>query len=226
MAPTSHDQHYSLSWLAWLAAGLPLLTIHLSFFTSVAEGIFAACNPYWIDCTSISHGGRHGSAYFIFKAGMLPTAVLLAFFWVIQAGWLAWLTNKRHSALVFLGVVASIALIIYTLFLGHAGDEFRLLRRFGVVLFMSCTFICQVLSAQALWRSDNFQRQGRQLIISCGVIISVAIFSLLLDATLGDDYNRLEDAFEWWLMMALIGNQLYLASRWQASRLRITLGSQ
>ena len=106
-----------LSTLAWAAALLPLATIHLSFITSVAEGVFPVCNPYWIDCTSISHGGRHGSAYFLFKAGMMPTALLLALFWVLQARWLTQGHTSPHWPLSLVGLIGSIALIVYTLFL-------------------------------------------------------------------------------------------------------------
>ena len=48
--------------------------------------------------------------------------------------------------------------------------------------------------------------------------------SLLLDIALGADYERLEDAFEWWLMLGLITNQCVLAAQWKAATYGARLG--
>ncbi len=200
-----------LHGLAWASALLPLFTFHLSFVISTVEHIFPACVPYWIDCTSISHGGRHGTAYFVFKGGMLLSAFLLALFWHLQDQWHTKITRTVSYRFTWLGGIGSLALVMYSLFLGHAGDEFRLVRRFGVVLFMFCTFCAHALSA---WISYQYSGE-RARVILCGLLLTIAIVSLLLDITLGSTYDRMENAFEWWMMLGLCINHCLLARHWK-----------
>lgn len=214
----------SLYHLAWASALLPALTYHLSFILSVFEGYIPACIPYWVDCTSISHGGRHGAAYFLFKGGMIISACLLGMFWFLQDKWRTLMHDVPSRRFTLLGIVGSVALLIYTLFLGHAGDDYRLLRRIGVVLFMFCTFCAQVLSASMLLRHRAYRNAGKTLVGLCALILTTAMCSLLLDIALGADYERLEDAFEWWLMLGLITNQCVLAAQWKAATYGARLG--
>ncbi len=206
------------SHLAYLAAATLLLTMHLSFFVSVWQGYIDWCNPYWADCVSISRSGRHGLAYFIFKGGMLPAALMLAVFWQLNCLWLRSMDIRDRACrmLVALGWIASLALLIYTLSLGHSGETFRSLRRFGVVSFLGLSFINFALLASAL-KKTPLQRQGRYLQNSSAAILTVAILSLALDALLGAGYDRLENAFEWWLVLLLISQLFGVALMWERS---------
>jgi len=191
---------------------LPVITIHLSFVLSVIEGHIHVCLPYWLDCASISKSGRYGSAYFLFKGGMLPTAILLGLFWIHVREILIKEDQQRHLTLIVLGLTGSAALVVYTLALGHAGDEYRLLRRFGVALFMFCVFINQVhIGAQLLHRTGH-QKSGRQLLQLSAVTLLIAMLSLALNISLANYYDRYENMFEWWLIMLLLLH-LYRLSR-------------
>lgn len=140
-------------WLFGLLVALvPMLTIHLSWLVSSAQGHLQWCNPYWLDCHSVSATGRYGLAYFIFKGGMIPALVLLACYWWINQQWLHIVTTNRSQKLFLLGITASFALLIYTLSLGHVGDTFYLLRRAGVVIYLGLTFIAQLLLSATLAR--------------------------------------------------------------------------
>jgi len=193
-----------------LVAALPALTMHICLFASALQGHIELCNPYWADCVSVSRTGRHGAGYVVFKAGMIPSAFLLGFFWQHSVISLSKQGNLNPQPLTFIAWAASCSLLIYTVALGHTGDTFYLLRRFGVVLFIALTFIVQVKVGQALKALPQFATQGR---ISIGIslfILFIAIGSLGLDALLGADYDRIENAFEWWLITLLIGHMFFL----------------
>ena len=201
--------------LAYATGGIMLLTIHACMIVSAWQGHVDACNPYWADCVSISRSGRHGLAYFIFKAGMLPAALLLALFWQLNAHWLKTLpAGGRQQHLTAIGWIAAIALLAYTLSLGHSGDAFYLTRRFGVVTFLGLSLIGFALLARAL-KQSALRQQGKWLERSCAGILSIALFSLALDALLAERYDRLENAFEWWLVLLLILQLCWVARLWQ-----------
>ncbi len=202
---------------AWLVVLLPVITIHLCWAISTIEGYVDPCFPYWAECHSISKSGRYGAAYFVFKGGMIPFAVLIFFFWQLNRSWLAMLGREHHRSLLWLALVGSIALLLYTLSLGHAGDTFRSLRRFGVILFMFCTFSAQVKLGRELLHSPQYALQGRQLLKLSAATLAIAIFSLLLDFWLGKDYDRVENAFEWWLMLLLHVHSFYVVYLWKVS---------
>lgn len=213
----------SPSAFGYFAAALPLLTIHICYFISLSQDHIPACVPYWLDCVSVSSTGRNGVAYFVFKAGMIPAAVMLFLTWQITRYWLVELGQKKSRSLLYLPAIASVALLVYSLALGHSGGEFYLLRRFGVVLFLFCSFISQVIVGKKLQQIPKYKNEGRKLQIFSAAILSIAIFSLLLDLTLGDTYGRMENAFEWLLIMLLIGHLVLIVRVWSLSSLRLKL---
>lgn len=202
--------------LCFLAAALSLATIHLSWLLASLEGFIHWCNPYWADCVSISKTGRNGIAYFVFKGGIITACVLQALVWWLCAYWLQSLASSRGRALPWLGMAAALALVVYTLSLGHAGDTFRLLRRFGVVLFIALSFICLVLCAAGLQQS-RLKGAGNGLLAYSLFTLTLALGSLVLDAVMGEDYNRIENAFEWWLLLLLNLQLFWLAHLWRRS---------
>lgn len=206
--------------LGYLAVALPLVTMHLSFLVSVWQGHIDWCMPYWANCVSISKSGRYGLAYFVFKGGMIPSLVLFGLVWQICSRWLETLGKKKDRSITLLGWLASFALLLYTLALGHAGDDLQLLRRFGVVLFLGLTFIIQVRVGYALKHSSKFAKVGGELLWFSAVILMIAVFSLILDAWLGESYKAIENAFEWWLVVLLIAHLFVLVRLWHDNFLR------
>ncbi len=202
----------SLRILGFLAAALPALTIHACLLASAAEGFLELCNPYWADCVSVSRTGRHGLGYFLFKAGMIPSTLMLGVFWQRYAIELHSIWGIRYTPVIVVGWAASLSLFIYSLALGHTGDAFYLLRRFGVVLFVALTFIVQVKLGQALAAIPGLAQRGKNSLRFSAVILFIAIGSLVLDAWLGGNYDRIENAFEWWLIMLLIVHLAYFAA--------------
>ncbi len=210
--------------LGYLTALLPLLTTHLCWGVSTLMGYIEPCNPYGVDCVSVSHTGRHGVAYFLFKAGMLPSALLLFLFWVLCWHWLALLGQPRHRAWLLLALLGSAALMLYTLTLGHSSGYYPVLRHTGIALFLFLTFTLQVVVADGLYRTERWHRAGLGLLWWCSLILVVALLSVLLAAWLGEEYGRWENGFEWWLLLLLHGPMLALARLWQRSALGLSVG--
>ncbi|WP_375170456.1 hypothetical protein [Marinobacter sp.] len=211
-----------LWWLALAAALVPMLTIHLTFLVSAMEGHVAWCVPYWDSCTSISRTGRHGTAYFLFKGTMLPSALLGILFWWCNARWLRQLglTGAGIAWVPWLGLVACLALGFYTVALGHAGDGFYLIRRIGVVLYLSFTFLCELLISAALRQHPVWRWHGRGLLGVCQLTLAVGILSVLINGLAPELYRRTDDAFEWVFALLINLNALWLAWLWRISRFR------
>ncbi|SFL83106.1 hypothetical protein [Marinobacter zhejiangensis] len=206
--------------LALAAALIPLLTIHLTYLVSAMEGHVPWCMPYLESCTSISRTGRHGTAYFIFKGTMLPAAILGMLFWWLNPHWLRQLgaTPGRLGWITLLGVTACLALVLYTLVLGHVGDGFRLLRRTGVVLYFSLTYLAQLLLSQALSGAPGWRRRGQGLLTLCVVTLSVAMLTVVLQVVAYDFYQGIEDSFEWIIALLVNAHALWVAVLWRRSR--------
>ncbi|MDF1820254.1 MAG: hypothetical protein P1U64_01685 [Alcanivoracaceae bacterium] len=210
--------------LGWSAALLPLLTIHLCFVLSVAQGHIDPCFPYWEGCSSISRAGRHGAAYFVFKGGMIPAAVLLAGFWWLNRAWLAQL-GQRLPSLPWLGLVASVALLLYTLTLGHRGEAFHMLRRIGVIGYFGLTFIAQLKLSAALARSEPMRIAGQRLVRLSLLTLLIGLLSVLAGLVWPERHDDMEDGFEWLLALLLNVHALAVVALWRRSGLRLHLQS-
>ncbi len=214
-----------LSRLAWIAAILPLATTHICYLVAAWYQHVPWCIPYWDSCTSISATGRVFPAKWLFKAGMIPTAMVITLLWWCTWHWLRGLDLATHPktlrSMPVLGTVAALSLILYTLALGEVGEGYRVIRRTGVVFTFALTYISQLLLVQllgALARIDPnpiirlWRRRMMGLLV---VLLSVGILSVLLDALMGDAYDAIEDAFEWWLALMLYFYFALLAMFWQ-----------
>ena len=218
-ASMKSSDHIPLWAVAMLAALIPFITIHVTFLVSVYEGYVPLCNPYIDSCTSISRTGRHGTAYFIFKGAMLPAALLGWWFWWLNRRWLHQLGASPNKLvwLPWLGLAAALALGAYTLTLGHHGDGFRLIRRTGVVLYFSLTFIAQLILSAALVTTAGWTAEGRRLLRLCQLVLGIGILSVLLTAFAYGLYSQIDDAFEWVLALLINTHALWVAILWRRS---------
>ncbi|MEE4250825.1 MAG: hypothetical protein V2I38_09570 [Alcanivoracaceae bacterium] len=211
------DSQRRIWWLALICALLPFLTIHVAFLVSAIEGNVRWCFPYWETCSSISRAGRHGTAYFIFKGGMIPTCVLMLQFWWLNRLWLRSLGLAAGSALPWLGLASSLALLIYTLALGHAGDLFYLLRRIGVIGWFGLTWIAQLQLGVALRKHPLFATAGQRLFQLSTMTLLIGLLSVLTGLVLPERHDELENAFEWTLALLLNVHALIVALLWRKS---------
>ena len=195
---------------------MPILSIHTTYLVSAYEGYVPWCNPYIDSCTSISATGRHGSAFYIFKATMIPAALFLAIYWVMVCDWLKGLGDWPDIAktIMTVGIIASLFLVIYTLALGAAGVNFRLQRKIGIIVYFTFTFMAQLL---LIWRLGKLPGQPLHLtplLALCYFLLGTGLFTLILNTTT-DNYSDYEDAFEWVLAL---GIHLYFLATWKSWR--------
>lgn len=203
----------SLALAAALLFVLPTLAININYLIAASEGYVPWCNPYWDSCTSISATGRQGTAFFFFKATMLPLALLYLYYWYYSSRQL-WYYGYKRNTIRNLGFFAVAALVLYTISLGALGDNFRLARRIGIIFYFTLTYLCQLLITYRLMvlkqsePSQNWQ-QGLSLLI-----LSIGVLTLFLDVLL-PNYDDYEDAFEWSIALLMHVNFLLAAWGWK-----------
>lgn len=219
----------NLRLVALLAATLPFAAVHLTWLVAASHGLVEWCNPYFDSCTSISATGRHPPASYVFRATMLPAAVVLALYWWCNYSWLRWMQPEGARLrslrwMLVLGLLACLGLVLYVTVLGEAGAAWRFQRRAGTVLFFSFTFLSQFLLSlqlQALSaRLPQVQSLARGMWWLCCLLLALGILTVVLQAWDGVLYDAVEDAFEWVLSLLLQANFLlgYLVWRranWQ-----------
>ena len=179
--------------------GLCWLTGILTYFISLSQGYVHECIPFIDGCTSISKTGRYGYSYFVFKALMIPVAVLHIQYWMLTRDWLRALGDvalwAQHTLLLF-GVVSGIALIVYTTFLGSEGDIYRLLRQWGTRLFFLFMYLGQALLAFRCYRRLGLNRVVGWKIGLCSLVtLQLLVFALAKYIVTDPDW--LENAIEW-----------------------------
>jgi hypothetical protein len=128
------------------AAVVPLVTVNVCYVVAVGMDHVPSCIPYLSGCTSVSSTGRAAPESLIFRAGMLPTAVILALFWHRCATLLQLLGHSgfRLVTLRVLGVIASVSVVTYAATLGFEDTPYRQLRRAGIIGFALSTFAAEV----------------------------------------------------------------------------------
>ncbi len=218
-------------WLQPLVAGLlPAVAAVSAFQISVAHGTFPSCNQYIDGCVSISYAGRYGVANHVFRALMVPTAVLQALTWLLCTAWLLRLgaTGRSLKWMPWLGLAAGIFLVVYGTFIGTEGKVYQLLRRHGVMVYFGCTYLCMLMTAGHLHRLARasslavpFRADlallallGANLLMGLGHVFAAP---LLLDQ---EGRDRVEDAVEWWAATSFTIFFVILAWLWRRTRFR------
>ena len=226
------------TWPLWplvLVAGLlPALASLVALALAVHGGLVPACNPFVEGCVSISRAARHGVANHVFRALVLPAAVLQALAWC--AGALALRTlggqalRRPARALVVLGVAAGVALVLYGSFLGTEGAAYRWLRRYGTLVYFGATCLAMLVTAGAL---QTLSAQSRVVLPRTHERMLVALMSTVVLLGLGNVFvglggdaalkDRIENATEWWGALGLTLGFVTLASLCRRLGLRFQL---
>ncbi len=163
------------------AAVVPLVTFNVCYLVAIGLEHVPACIPYISGCTSVSSTGRMAPESLILRAGMLPTAVILALFWHRCSTFLelGGQSGLRLITLRVLGVTAALSLIIYAVTLGFEGDVYRQLRRSGINGFALSTFLAQLLLVFSYrpMRIAATDKLWRWLIILCVALPLLSVAS-------------------------------------------------
>lgn len=153
------------------AVVMPLVTINVCYLIAVGLEHVPACIPYLQGCTSVSSTGRMAPESLFFRAGMLPTALIVALFWQHSATFLelGGQSGLRLVALRVFGIIAALSLMIYVLTLGFDGEVYRTLRRSGINGFVLGTFLAQLtlLFSYRPMREAETEKLWRWLIALC-----------------------------------------------------------
>lgn len=231
-APAAPTHRLRLEWLALWTALLPFIVINLAYLGSVLGGHVASCIPNITGCTSISSAGRYGLSYYFFKAGILPSAVLLAGFWILCRRWLIELGDDDSAMarwITVLGVLAAVFLILYTVFLGSKGDFYNLMRRFGVTLYFGFSGLAQILLLARLRRlraEGATQIPNRLLRLMLLLLLALLIIGLasIPISNFIVDKHRPRNIVEWNFALLMIGYYVLIWRAWRVTGFHPTIG--
>ena len=225
-----------LAGLALAAGVLPFVTAQLCYAISAQAGYIPTCIPYLTGCTSVSASGRHGLAYFIYKAGMIPSAALLAAYWVLAAHWLQTLGGRgtvAMRAMVALGGTSAAFYVLYAIFVGSPpNDAYVFLRRLGAAFHLVFAGFAQLvltreilrLAAPARGRIPAYVRHGMVAVV--GALLFLGIILAPIDE-LGFDKDRAENVIEWNYCTLMVLYYVLSWRAWQATNFRasFTIGT-
>lgn len=235
MAATAPPARTLPLWPLPLAAALLPAVATLLALAAYTGGDGGFCNPFIDDCVSISRMAKHGWANHVFRALVLPGAVLQLLTWLVVAGTFADAAPARRDVqlLVALGACAGISLVVYGSFLGSDGAIYHWLRHWGPLLYFGSTYLAMLVFARAARHLhdagvlDLPRRDARAMHALLALVAVVALVhgfaSVGPFAALED---RVENLSEWWGATAMTLVFVVMARLWAhwGLRARLSLG--
>lgn len=221
-------------WPLPLIAGLaPALAALAALWLSFTLDLIPVCNPLLDGCVSISRAARHDLPNHVFRAVVLPSAVLQALTWVLCASWLGRAGSDARATLrvlPWLGVMVGLSLVVYGTFLGTEGQVYRWLRRYGVIFYFGFSYLNMLLVSRALWRLARAgamtppARLDLWLIVLCAVTLAIALIGVFAPSAIDDENlkDRLENLIEWYVALALTLFFTALAWLWRFGRYSVS----
>jgi len=204
---------------------LPLFCVHLTYVLAASYGHVDWCVPYWDSCTSISATGRELPEKLVFKLLMLPASVCALVFWWLASHWLRLSCGRGSRPMFATGAVAALFLMLYVVALGES-NEYRWARQTGIILFFSLTYVAQlcflVRVAHMQRRDPDITRIFHWQSGAALLLLAIGVLSVILDATWAD-YDSVEDAFEWVMMLFIALQFCSHYPLWKRSGLRLDL---
>ncbi len=220
--------------LALVAGLLPTIAGLLAWQLSTRLELIPACNPFIDGCVSISRAARHDLPNHLFRAIVLPAAVLQGLTWWLAAVWLrqlALLAPVRARVLAATGAVAAIFLVLYGTFLGTEGELYRWFRRFGIWFYFGLTAIALVVVVGLIERAARrggtalSRRFGRTLLALAWVLLALGLVSVFSALAIRDElaHDRFTNVLEWWGAGLVNAFFAALAWAWRQTRFGLTL---
>jgi hypothetical protein len=199
--------------LLLVAALAPVIGVNLAYWIGVTHDNLPSCIPYIDGCTSISSTGRYPPGDRLFRAVMLPQAVLLAVTWYATLLWLRAVrpdaTRAATTALVA-GLLGALALIIYVSYLASNDPFYEVMRRYGIYFYFVCTVIAQIAVSLAV-PVATLRR------VMLGIMVTPFALGLLNFAqkALVENPDQTENVIEWIVSLLM---QLWFVVLWLAWR--------
>jgi hypothetical protein len=214
-----------LAYFALFTGLLPLVCVHLTYVLAASYGHVDWCIPYWDSCTSISATGRELPEKLVFKLLMLPAGMCAFVFWWIAGHWLRLNYGRASHAMLLTGSIAALFLMLYVAALGES-NAYRWARQTGIILFFSLTYVAQLCFLVRIARTQNVapgvQRVFHWQTASAALLLAIGVLSVILDATYAN-YDSLEDAFEWIMMLFICLQFCSHFPLWKAADLRLSI---
>jgi len=224
-----------LRLLPLLAGILPLVAMFGALWLGVANDTIKSCIPFIDGCLSISATGRTPPGSFLFRAVMMPQAVVLFLLWYFSLHWLRSfsypLRPSTARAILISGVVGAIALIVYVTFLGTKEPIYEFMRRIGIYFGFLGTALAQVLTAVTLARSARHEnarqilRMANLMLGLCAAAFVLGILNIVFRAIL-EDADAMENRIEW---IASVVMQIYffvLYRAWRHTNFNATISAR
>ena len=123
-----------------------------------------------------------------------------------------------------MGMVASIALIVYTVTLGAIGEPWALPRRIGVILYFAFTSFAHLLLLHTVSKNEIFQttlkHSYQHLLNLCVFLLVIGVLSALL-GFVWEGYNNWDNAFEWWFALLMMGQFVIVGRMMQETSFKL-----
>lgn len=219
--------------IALLAGLLPIFAVHAAWLLNLWAGANLEaeflCFPYTDGCVSVSRAVRSGPGLHVFRAIMLPTAVLLLFSWLLLPAWFRKLGLNQRGTITGLGLIGAVFLVIYSTWLGTEGSWYGWLRRYGVIFYFGCTALALLLLLNVLWRQRTQLLEGRLRVPIEWLAFLVAwqwlvgVFAAAKRLVFSDPafIDRLENITEWWFALPMSLSFVVLAVMYDRSGFRL-----
>jgi len=126
--------------LLLITALAPVVGINLAYWIGVAHDNLPSCIPYIDGCTSISSTGRYPPGDRLFRAIMLPQAVLLGVTWYATSLWLRVVrpeAGRAATTALVAGLLGALALIVYVSYLASNDPFYEIMRSYGIYLYFN-----------------------------------------------------------------------------------------
>lgn len=218
-----------IRFLPLITGLMPIIGIHACYLIAASAQRIPVCIPYFAGCTSISATGRYPPASYLFKAVMLPEAVLLLLFWICCAAWLRKLEatpgsrwSHQSIRLNLLGGGGALALILYVTFLGTHEPFYEFMRRFGIYLFFLLTILAQLDLSLRIRRyarkarNRPLLRLSRLLLGLVALPFFLGLLNLSLKAIVADA-DQTENIIEWIAVLIMQSHIVLTYFAWRAT---------
>lgn len=205
--------------LLLITALAPIIGVNLAYWIGVAYDNLPSCIPYIDGCTSISSTGRYPPGDRLFRAVMLPQAVLLAVTWYVTTLWLRVVrpdaTRATRTTLVA-GLLGALALIVYVSYLASNDPFYQIMRSYGIYLYFIGTIVAQI--AVSLAMEPSRLRRIMLAIVATPFILGLYNF---IQKEFIDDLNSIENRIEWIVAVLMHVWFLALLVAWRRSRFEL-----
>ena len=215
-----------------LLAGLaPLIAAYSAFGIGVLAGVLEPCIPFIDGCHSISATGRKPPGSFLFRAVMLPQAVILLLTWYFTIYWLKSLnpgfSRGTRIAIHVSSIISALALVSYVTFLGTREPFYEFMRRFGIYFFFIGTVLVEILVAVALIRmryvleNPRLKRLTQAMLALCLIPFVLGAVNFYLKATL-ENPDQAENVIEWIVATMMHIYLLLMFRMWQITKYAVS----